>query len=781
MPRPLLAASLIVLCASAAVALSGSIDVSGTVTDTTGAAIVNATVSFVHETDGGLHVEARTDKDGLYQIQLTALTAILEGTETPTPDHFELLQNYPNPFNPSTSIRYNLPQAADVSLTIYNTLGQPVRTLVHARQGGGAYEVRWDGRDADGRGVGAGVYLYQIETESWRQTRKMVLTDGAGGLPAGARSPPGAASSRVLARSLQVADSYAVSVVKDGIALFKQTGVPLSTDAILNLVVGGDPSVPEPVLDGSLDITGIVDLTALLPPGEGPFHVVGHVLVRETPWKDMRALRRLKSVGTWLEAAGNQELESLAGLEHLEHVGGNFIIAANDELESLAGLEQLEHVGGKLIIAANETLGSLSGLSRLSRVGDELDIFGNPKLTNLEGLEALENVGTLAISGSERLTSLDGLTGISHIRSVLELEDNPVLASLAVLSRLTTGIGGLKLDGNPALRDLSGLRNVPRIGLLRIENSALVNLDAFESVAIDEVLSIEGNQFLANLDGLKGLNERLESLRIIDNEVLRTLDGLINLTEIRHQMEISSNPALEDLGGLANLSRVGSHVRIRRNSRLRSVAGLSGLTELPRDLGISDNPSLESLEGLHNVETVTGSLSVGLNSSLSDLDGLRALRHVGKEFSVSSNGALNNLDGLLALTEVGGRMSVWNNDALTSLHGLSRLIRVGGTLTIRGPSTIEDLTDLASLRSVGEDLEIVGHENLRVLTGLGELEVDGLLSIEAAPLLTSLEGIGRFSDLRLVKLAGHGGVEWLRAYSEADQLAGIRTAPVDRL
>jgi hypothetical protein len=133
MPRPLLAASLVVLCASAAVSLSGSIDVSGMVTDTAGAAIANATVSFVHETDGGLHVEARTDKDGLYQIQLTALTAILEGTETPTPDHFELLQNYPNPFNPSTSIRYNLPQAADVSLTIYNTLGQPVRTLVHAR------------------------------------------------------------------------------------------------------------------------------------------------------------------------------------------------------------------------------------------------------------------------------------------------------------------------------------------------------------------------------------------------------------------------------------------------------------------------------------------------------------------------------------------------------------------------------------------------------------------------------------------------------------------------
>jgi len=91
------------------------------------------------------------------------------------PSKFTLLQNFPNPFNPSTTFRYQLPQAANVQLIIYNTLGQVVRILVENEQSAGEYEVRWDGRDNTGRTVASGVYLYRIRTGTFVQTRKMLL------------------------------------------------------------------------------------------------------------------------------------------------------------------------------------------------------------------------------------------------------------------------------------------------------------------------------------------------------------------------------------------------------------------------------------------------------------------------------------------------------------------------------------------------------------------------------------------------------------------------------
>ena len=91
------------------------------------------------------------------------------------PDSYALDQNYPNPFNPSTTIAYRLPKASKVTLTIYDAAGRRVRQLVSRHQQAGEYRVRWDGRDATGAQVGSGLYAYQIEAETFRRTRTMVL------------------------------------------------------------------------------------------------------------------------------------------------------------------------------------------------------------------------------------------------------------------------------------------------------------------------------------------------------------------------------------------------------------------------------------------------------------------------------------------------------------------------------------------------------------------------------------------------------------------------------
>jgi hypothetical protein len=88
---------------------------------------------------------------------------------------YSLRQNFPNPFNPSTMINYQLPMNTHAKLSVYNLLGQEVRTLVNGHQPTGIHEVTWDGRDDAGRTVASGVYLYRLEAGGYVQSKKMVL------------------------------------------------------------------------------------------------------------------------------------------------------------------------------------------------------------------------------------------------------------------------------------------------------------------------------------------------------------------------------------------------------------------------------------------------------------------------------------------------------------------------------------------------------------------------------------------------------------------------------
>ncbi|UCG50445.1 MAG: hypothetical protein JSW58_09525 [Candidatus Latescibacterota bacterium] len=84
-------------------------------------------------------------------------------TETLTvPNGISLEQNTPNPFNPITAVSYRLPSAGSVELTIYNALGQKIRTLVDEFQSAGPHWVEWEGRDDRGVIVSSGVYLYRL-------------------------------------------------------------------------------------------------------------------------------------------------------------------------------------------------------------------------------------------------------------------------------------------------------------------------------------------------------------------------------------------------------------------------------------------------------------------------------------------------------------------------------------------------------------------------------------------------------------------------------------------
>ena len=104
------------------------------------------------------------DNDG--QFVYSNVVNIDLGNQT----EYTLEQNYPNPFNPSTKITYSIPRASDVKITVFNLLGQEIKTLVNETKEAGIHEINFNAQN-----LNSGVYLYKIEAGSYIQTRKMTL------------------------------------------------------------------------------------------------------------------------------------------------------------------------------------------------------------------------------------------------------------------------------------------------------------------------------------------------------------------------------------------------------------------------------------------------------------------------------------------------------------------------------------------------------------------------------------------------------------------------------
>ena len=102
-------------------------------------------------------------------------TADEEGGAPPVNFVTRLENAYPNPFNPNTNIRYQLKDAGDVKIDIFNARGQLVRSFSRSHDAAGYYQINWDGRDSSGKAVSSGVYQYKMTSGKYHSTKKMVL------------------------------------------------------------------------------------------------------------------------------------------------------------------------------------------------------------------------------------------------------------------------------------------------------------------------------------------------------------------------------------------------------------------------------------------------------------------------------------------------------------------------------------------------------------------------------------------------------------------------------
>ena len=128
-------------------------------------------------------MENAIEDSSSYQWRVRARSDTIAGEWSPLqkfytlslPKIFTLHQNYPNPFNPVTHIAFETPVQTAVAVTIYNTLGQMVKSFDFNQLPPGKYDIIWDGRKDNGDEVASGIYFYRMTSETFNKTRKMAL------------------------------------------------------------------------------------------------------------------------------------------------------------------------------------------------------------------------------------------------------------------------------------------------------------------------------------------------------------------------------------------------------------------------------------------------------------------------------------------------------------------------------------------------------------------------------------------------------------------------------
>ena len=122
----------------------------------------------------GRHVAL--EGEGSVSLSGGVVHGLLHQTKEARQYSYDLRSNFPNPFNPTTTIGYQIGESGYVKLEIFNVLGQRVRLLVDSEQSPGAYRMIWDGRNDSGLALAAGTYFLRMQSGTYVQTRKMVLS-----------------------------------------------------------------------------------------------------------------------------------------------------------------------------------------------------------------------------------------------------------------------------------------------------------------------------------------------------------------------------------------------------------------------------------------------------------------------------------------------------------------------------------------------------------------------------------------------------------------------------
>ncbi len=147
--------------------LSSGVFSSGGITHQGSSYILSGTVG--ETVTGKITGSAYQHNSGFWNVYSQSVLTDVEEDET-IPSTFKIEQNYPNPFNPSTIIRFSVPENSNVTLIVYDILGNEITTLLNEDKDAGWYNIRFDAS-----GLASGVYIYRITADNFISTKKMTL------------------------------------------------------------------------------------------------------------------------------------------------------------------------------------------------------------------------------------------------------------------------------------------------------------------------------------------------------------------------------------------------------------------------------------------------------------------------------------------------------------------------------------------------------------------------------------------------------------------------------
>jgi len=140
---------------------------------------VQCNATFLHHNSSSSSVSSKVSTSTAEDVEESTVDSTSSSTgeevTATTVKSYELGQNYPNPFNPETEIRFAVPETGRVTVKIFNTLGEEIRTLVDGDYATGLHVVRWNGQNYRGEKVPSGVYFYQMITPRFKESKKMLL------------------------------------------------------------------------------------------------------------------------------------------------------------------------------------------------------------------------------------------------------------------------------------------------------------------------------------------------------------------------------------------------------------------------------------------------------------------------------------------------------------------------------------------------------------------------------------------------------------------------------
>lgn len=376
---------------------------------------------------------------------------------------------------------------------------------------------------------------------------------------------------------------------------------------------------------------------------------------------DLSGLHNLVEVGTDVELSSNDDLLSLSGLVNLAKIGGNLKITSSLGLVDFTGLDMLDSIGGSMIIEFNNGLISLSGIDELSYIQGDLSIGNNYNLLSLSGLDnvAPGSINNLSIRDNFDLSNCDIQSVCEYLSSpggVVSIYNNapgcdspPEIASACGITLPCLPFGNYYLLSQTDVDEF--FFNYPDCidlnGYVKIRGESITELSGLNGITSIENLSVEGNDFLINFEGLGSLNAIGGSFYLgnwTGSNAIQSLSGLEGLANIGETFQIIHNYDLIDFTGLESLQSVGN-LYILNNESLESLSGLEILDSINGRLEIKGTSVLNDISHLSNLTYVDGTISIRYNESLSSLSGLE---NIDSEFIdhlfISDNPLLTHCD-----------------------------------------------------------------------------------------------------------------------------------------